>query len=419
MCLQPLVMVLSSMRMSEMHMWQTSQVCQDSLEMTSCVTYTLWRNGSLPSRYGWALASNFLNFSMRSVATSGHLHSMFFHSTLQYIIIIYICFSLYYRKQAIDEGGMPLFAIVLDKSYIPGKPHPNCVEYIIAVGEDMWACNIIWRRDTRPKEGFPEAKLDQMKIFIDYFKNIFHPSSQPFIFYIDARWSSLPLMQAIHNAHFYCVLSCSVKMRPQRLLAWMRDGLAVKDHWSVGYTPCQANLVTIRTKKKVYLNLLTNWASLHPVNTVYHKRKYPGGEYTLQVPWAQKEYNIGKAKVDQWNKAILEYFRHPRYTDNDSMYTQFFIHAWVLQSYHLYKASTQSDISQLDYRKRLLEELLPLCSLRDTAKALGSTPQCWPSLQKGQRSSCQYPPCRNSCSYYCYSCKKWGCLSCISKAHGH
>ncbi len=73
------------------------------------------------------------------------------------------------------------------------------------------------------------------------------------------------------------------------------------------------------------------------------------------------------------------------------MYTQFFIHAWVLQSYHLYKASTQSDISQLDYRKRLLEELLPLCSLQDTAKALGSTPQCCHHFKKGRDQVANIP----------------------------
>lgn len=206
---------------------------------------------------------------------------------------------------------MPLFANVEDRSYIPGKPHPNCVEYIIAVGEDMWASCIIWRKDNRPKYGFPEAKIDQMKIFIDYFKNLPLRSPQPYIFYIDARWSSVPLLQAIHDAHFYCLLSCSVKMRPQKLLMWMQGGLQIKDWWSVGYTPCQANLITIRTKKKVYLNLLTNWASLSPEVTQYRKRKFPAGEYSIKVPWAQKEYNIGKAKVDQWNKAILEYFRQP------------------------------------------------------------------------------------------------------------
>ncbi len=95
-----------------------------------------------------------------------------------------------------------------------------------------------------------------MLLFIHYFQEVQKPTLQPFIFYIDARWSSLLLLDELCKARFYGVLSCSASMKPKGLMNWMRSGLELKDWWSVGYTPNSANLVTIRTKKKVYLNLL-------------------------------------------------------------------------------------------------------------------------------------------------------------------
>ncbi len=183
------------------------------------------------------------------------------------------CF-IYDRKQAIDEGGSRLFANVEDRSYIPGKPHPNCAEYIVAVGDDMWATNLVWRKDIGGKYGFPEKKLPQMEVFLDYHFSK-HPYSgiQPYIFYIDTRGGSFALMEKIRDARCYGVLSLSSTAKPKALMMWMRTDLGVKDWWSVGYPSLTANLITIHTKKKTFLNILTNWAPLHSETVTYRKRK--------------------------------------------------------------------------------------------------------------------------------------------------
>lgn len=312
---------------------------------------------------------------------------------------------------------MPLFANTDDRSYIPGKPHPNCVEYVVSVGSDGFATSMTWRKDKRPKYGFPEAKIDQMKMYVDYFTSLHLGSKQPFIFFIDARWSSLPLLKLMHDAGFYCVLSCSITMRPQKLMRWMRDGLGVKDWWSVGLPAYNANLITIRTKKKVYLNILTNWGSLRPRRVCYRRRKPPAGAYTVTAPAVQKIYNKYKARVDFWNKEILLYSRRTRWNGPGLLYTQFFIHAFVLQSYRLYCASSGAAISQLEYRKRLIEALLPLCGLPQAIPLEQRIPMHWPSHMEGRTHRCQYPRCNNNCTYMCLLCDKWGCIKCLQKAH--
>lgn len=323
------------------------------------------------------------------------------------------------RKQAVDEGGMQLFANIEDRSYIPGKPHPNCAEYIIAVGEDGYALCMVWRKDIGGKYSFPEKKIDQMKVFINYFKNLRHSGIQPYIFYIDARWSSLLLMEALQEAQFYGVLSCSSSMKPGKLLKWMRTDLGVKDWWSIGYTPLRANLITIRTKKKVYLNILTNWASLKAEEVWYKKRKFPAGEYSIKAPAVQKEYNIYKAKVDQWNKNLLQYYRFGRFTGKESFYMRFFVHAFTLQAYTLYCASTGSSIPQLEFRKRLINELHTVIFGPAPAAPLSSSVAHWPVDQKPAKKKCQVDHCGSSAYFYCPGCDIWGTYPCLSKKHGY
>jgi hypothetical protein len=232
------------------------------------------------------------------------------------IPIIYV-----FREQAIDEGGIPTFANLEERKYTPGKPHPNAVEFFLAVGSDNWASNMMWPDDKREKYGVPENRSDQITRYVDYFKHVHNRKIQPHIFYIDARWSSLKLMDVIYKSGCYGVLSCSVKMRPQKLMTWMRSDLGKGDWWSVGYSPAKANLITIRTKKKVYLNILTNYATLAQVGVQKRKRKYPCGTYQVNAPFVQKNYNQHKCAVDKWNKALLEYYRLARFVNDDVMYT--------------------------------------------------------------------------------------------------
>ena len=139
-------------------------------------------------------------------------------------------------------------------------------------------------------------------------------------------------MERISEARCYGVLSCSASMRPQGLITWMKSDLQKGDWWSIAYPPAKANLITIRTKKKVYLNLLTNWAALRAVPMTKRKRKYPISDYIVNAPFVQKNYNKFKCSVDKWNKALLEYYRPGVFINADVMYTQFFIYAFTLQS---------------------------------------------------------------------------------------
>lgn len=318
------------------------------------------------------------------------------------------------QKQAVDEGGLPSWANTEGRKYTPGKPHPNAIEYLLAVGEEGFGSNMVWSDDKRPKYGLPEGKLAQMVMYVDYFTS---QALQPYIFYIDARWSSLPLIQYIHEQKCYGILSCSVTMRPQKLLRWLRGDLEKGDWWSIGYTPAHANLITIRTKKKVYLNILTNWATTKQTKEVRRKRKPPMNTYTTKASAVQSEYNKFKSAVDRWNKALLEYYRLGRFLSTDLTYTLFFIHALTLQAYTYYNASTGAQLSQLQFRKSLLQELVsPLFP------QLGDEPTrrdaiCWPTSMAPHRHRCQYPPCRNVCTNYCHRCKMWGCQACLWEAH--
>jgi len=149
----------------------------------------------------------------------------------------------------------------------------------------------MWSADKREKYGTPEKKVDQMLAYVKYFQDYHAPKKEPHIFYVDARWSSLALLDGVAKARCYGVLSCSAKMRPQGLMTWMRRDLEKGDWRSVGYPRAKANLITIRTKKKVYLNLLTNYASLASVPMKKRRRKAPANTYSVRAPFAQKNYS--------------------------------------------------------------------------------------------------------------------------------
>jgi hypothetical protein len=256
-----------------------------------------------------------------------------------------------------------------------------------------------------------------MEVFLDYFSKLPYSGIQPYIFYIDARWGSFALMEKIRAARCYGVLSLSSTAKPKALMMWMRTDLGVKDWWSVGHPSLTANLITIRTKKKTFLNILTNWAPLHSETVTYRKRKFPQGEYSVRASAVQKEYNIFKAKVDLWNKELLLYYRHGQFTGSETFYTRFFFHAWTLQAFHLYTASVESSVPQLEFRKRLIEELQVLIFGPKPATALVQSVTHWPRSQFPVKKKCQVDRCGSSCNYYCAGCELWGCLICLTNLH--
>ena len=125
---------------------------------------------------------------------------------------------MYCREQVIDEGGIPTMADLVERRYTPGKPEPNHVEFLDAVGSDLWMSNLMWTGDISKKYGKAEKKIDQILSYINYFKNFHGQRLQPHIFYVDAWWESLLLIEELHKAWLYGVLSCSAKCRPQVLM---------------------------------------------------------------------------------------------------------------------------------------------------------------------------------------------------------
>lgn len=132
-----------------------------------------------------------------------------------------------------------------------------------------------WTGDTKKKYGKPENKVKQITDYLQYFTGVHDSTLQPHIFYIDARWDSAKLMDAIDAAQMYGVLSCSAKSRPQVLFTWIRTDLE-KGQWrTVGYPPAHANLVTIHTKKKVFLNILTKYAHVNAAKMMKKRCQAP------------------------------------------------------------------------------------------------------------------------------------------------
>ena len=224
-------------------------------------------------------------------------------------------------------------------------------------------------------------------------------------------------MDNIAQSCCYGVLSCFLKIKPQSLIPWMKSDLNKSDWWSIRYPPANANLITIRTKKKVYLNLLTNYASLATVKMRKHRRKPPMEQYFVRAPLVQKNYNEFKCGVDKWNRALLEYFRPAFFVNVDVMYTIFFIHAYTLQSWVYWKGVTSFDCSQLSFRKRLLQQLTEYLFPELPEEPLPTKPTHWPVSMHPHSRHCQYQPCRNRCTTKCLVCNKWGCYTCLQKAH--
>jgi len=200
-------------------------------------------------------------------------------------------------------------------------------------------------------------------------------------------------------------------------MTWMREGLLKGNWWSVGYPPAKANLIVIRTKKKTYLNLLTNYASVAATQMMKHKRNFPANNYIACAPWAQKNYNEFKCGVDKWNKAHRLYARQSRYIAEEVMYAQFFLHAYLLQSYVYWQATTGQTKPQLTYYKELIHEIVTSLGWTKIVAPVTRNSPCWPVSRSPQKQKCQFPPCRNSTTLQCQGCKKWGCAECLRRGH--
>jgi len=57
-----------------------------------------------------------------------------------------------YQKIGFDEGGIPAHIHSDELSYVPGKPHPNMLEYLAAVDSEGFCVYLVWEKgSSQPK----------------------------------------------------------------------------------------------------------------------------------------------------------------------------------------------------------------------------------------------------------------------------
>ena len=167
----------------------------------------------------------------------------------------------------------------------------------------------------------------------------------PYIWYLDARFSSIAAFNHLKSLGHYTIMSCSATMAPQFLpqflrgpisrpskLGYLVDGkhypypkqgqdLLNKLDWRVIYNDkMDALFIVLRAKKGAFLNLLINYSDATAQVMKRLRLKYPKGKYDVMAPRAQKEYNSHKNNVDEFNRAILQYMTSTRTAKVDHKY---------------------------------------------------------------------------------------------------
>ena len=312
------------------------------------------------------------------------------------------------------------------------------LEFIVAVDEDGWPRCLTWDKIWGGHEKYgkeTKKKLQQMQTYITHFSNVVRGRGgiQSFIFYVDARWSSLAVYDAFDRAGFYCVLSVSAAAKPKQLWSWMKGKppkskkkKGVKKHkgmkeplekgeWRCLYLPSSGGLlVVLRAKKNTHLNLLTNWGTADTEVATHQRRKFPATSFQIVAPKIQGDYNKYKAGVDQFSRNLNAYYRRARFVSDGILFTQFFIHASVVVAWTLYRLATHQEVSQLDFRLGLLKAFAPVPPPRSIPEGATVLPFCWPQKVSGANKMCH---CHSRCSTYCSRCDIWACSKCMLELH--
>ena len=101
---------------------------------------------------------------------------------------------------------------------------------------------------------------------------------QPFVLYLDARFSSIDLMRRLNEKGLKAVMSLSSGAKPKSLWPFMKEGLEKREWRTLYLDRLDSTLTTVRAKKKAYVHLLSNHWSGEPI-TVEHQIQ---GETTSQ-----------------------------------------------------------------------------------------------------------------------------------------
>jgi len=328
-----------------------------------------------------------------------------------------------------------------EKSYIPGKPHPNCFEYFGACDEYFYLQNLYWEKRGYIDEKYtrPETMAGLVRTYVDYFTDTYSRKSvvQPFVFYFDSRFSSFESFKYLADSDYRTVMSLSSGAKPKFLFQYLRFGAITnedeaeepeyaqtskkkkqpkiskdaveleKREWRELYLE-NGYLVGLRPKKKAFLYLLANHSTCLPIRMNNIRNKWPRRSYFVNTPEVQKDYNMHKMQVDAWNRLVMNYAQEVKVNNEHEIYFNFFVNAYTTQSYIWWKYS-HPETTHLQFRLKLLEQLHELLIPDFPVQSKRNIPH-WPGpLTEGCHTKCQKEHCKNKSRSYCKACEASYC----------
>ena len=264
----------------------------------------------------------------------------------------------------------------------------------------MWDKAHMNEKYTRPKE----MRECVMKAVGDFYVSANSDpavGAQPYIFYLDSRFSSINVLKRLSMMGYYGVMSCGSTMAPKFLGQFVsgqmkkrgKDGYPVdgkhypypdelpkeleKREWRAVFNDkLKAYFIAVRPKTKTYLYLMSNYVGPKTISTIHDRRKAPKVKYAVKVPHAQKEYNLHKNLVDNFNRSILTYMppqrtetakkKYVHYPDRMAReltfcwwarYLRFFIQILFHSSFIYFKYSVKESADPYSFRLDLLMQL--------------------------------------------------------------
>jgi hypothetical protein len=307
-----------------------------------------------------------------------------------------------------------------ERSFVPGKPSPNCLEYMMLCDKDYFGYFLVWEKphcnkkyDTKPDT--VRDLLDKVFDQLEHFKA--NGKNKPFIIYVDARFGLPDLVPKANKRGFRVVMSMSARKFDGKVLEAMRKGLE-KREWRVFFHPSDGcYLLVARPKRKTYLQILANHSTARKITTTHHKVKYPKTAYDVHVPQVQKDYNANKMQVDNFNKRVLAYQQQVKFTKTRIAYFHFFVQALTSNTYAYYRHVNEDPLDHYDWRIALVNALFETYGKKKSEKTGPKGTNHYPRpLKEGQRT-CDYQKCRNRPTGFCEACDLALCKKHLDEVH--
>ena len=168
---------------------------------------------------------------------------------------------------------------------------------------------------------------------------------QPFVFYLDARFSSIDLMRRLNKKARQSCSSSGAK--PKSLWPFMKEGSEMREWRTLNLDRLDSTLTTVRAKKKAYVHLLSNHWSGEPITVEHHRVKPPRSTFTIHCPMVQKVYNMNKNQIDIFNSMTSSYQSSAKLNDEGEAYFKFFVQAVLVNAFVWWRAEFGAVVEQL------------------------------------------------------------------------